>query len=70
MLHKNRIKALKVPGADLVFSKREMKSFEDYVRRFGAQGLGYFQMKDDGLISSMITCMKMRQADRFLQYLI
>ena len=46
---KNRIKALRVPGADLAFSKREMKSFEDYVRKFGAHGLGYFQMKEDGL---------------------
>jgi aspartyl-tRNA synthetase len=45
----NRIKALRVPGADLAFSKREMKSFEDYVRKFGAKGLGYFQMKEDGL---------------------
>jgi len=45
----NRIKALRVPGADLIFSKREMKSFEDYVRKFGAKGLGYFQLKDDGL---------------------
>jgi aspartyl-tRNA synthetase len=45
----NRIKALRVPGADLVFSKREMKSFEEYVRKFGAKGLGYFQMKEDGL---------------------
>jgi len=47
--HTNRIKALRVPGADLVFSKREMKSFEDFVRKFGAHGLGYFQMKEDGL---------------------
>ena len=47
--HTNRIKALKVPGADLIFSKREMKSFEEYVRKFGAHGLGYFQMKEDGL---------------------
>ncbi len=45
----NRIKALRVPGADLIFSKREMKGFEDYVRKFGAKGLGYFQMKEDGL---------------------
>ena len=45
----NRIKALRVPGADLVFSKREMKGFEDFVRKFGAHGLGYFQMKEDGL---------------------
>ncbi|MBA1437857.1 MAG: aspartate--tRNA ligase [Epsilonproteobacteria bacterium] len=51
---KNRIKALKVPGADLVFSKREMKSFEDFVRKFGAQGLGYFQMKEDGLKGPLI----------------
>lgn len=52
--HKNRIKALKVPGADLIFSKREMKNFEDYVRKFGAHGLGYFQMKEDGLKGPLI----------------
>ena len=45
----NRIKALKVPQGDTIFSKREMKGFEDYVRKFGAKGLGYFQMKEDGL---------------------
>lgn len=52
--HKNRIKALRVPGADLVFSKREMKTFEDFVRKFGAGGLGYFQMKEDGLKGPLI----------------
>ncbi|MEA1955732.1 MAG: aspartate--tRNA ligase [Campylobacterota bacterium] len=52
--HKNRIKALKVPGADLVFSKREMKGFETFVRKFGAHGLGYFQMKEDGLKGPLI----------------
>jgi aspartyl-tRNA synthetase len=46
---KNRIKALKVPNGDNIFSKREMKRFEQYVRKFGASGLGYFQMKEDGL---------------------
>lgn len=46
---KNRIKALKVPNGDNVFSKRQMKGFEDFVRKFGASGLGYFQMKEDGL---------------------
>ena len=46
---KNRIKALRVPNGDNIFSKRQMKSFEDYVRKFGAKGLGYFQMKEDGL---------------------
>ncbi len=45
----NRIKALKVPNGDNIFSKREMKRFEDFVRKFGASGLGYFQMKQEGL---------------------
>jgi len=45
----NRIKALKCPNGDNIFSKRQMKNFEDYVRKFGAKGLGYFQMKEDGL---------------------
>ncbi len=45
----NRIKALKVPNGDNIFSKRQMKGFEDFVRKFGAAGLGYFQMKEDGL---------------------
>jgi aspartyl-tRNA synthetase len=45
----NRIKALKVPNGDNIFSKREMKRFEDYVKKFGAGGLGYFQMKEEGL---------------------
>ena len=45
----NRIKALKVPNGDTIFSKRQMKGFESYVRKFGASGLGYFQLKEDGL---------------------
>lgn len=45
----NRIKAIKVTNGDNIFSKRQMKGFEDYVRKFGAKGLGYFQMKEDGL---------------------
>ena len=46
---RNRIKALKVPNGDNIFSKRQMKGFEEYVRKFGAKGLGYFQMKEEGL---------------------
>jgi len=46
---KNRIKALRVPNGDNIFSKRQMKGFEDYVRKFGAKGLGYFQYKEEGL---------------------
>lgn len=45
----NRIKAIKVTNWDNVFSKTQMKNFEKYVRQFWAQGLGYFQMKEDWL---------------------
>ena len=31
-----------------------MKGFESYVRKFGAHGLGYFQMKEDGLKGPLI----------------
>ena len=50
----NRIKAVKCPNADNIVSKRQMKGFEDYVRKFGAKGLGYFQMKEDGLKGPLI----------------
>jgi len=45
----NRIKALRVPKWDEIFSKSQMKNFEKYVRQFWAQGLWYFQMQEDGL---------------------
>ncbi|MBS4406824.1 aspartate--tRNA ligase [Campylobacter vulpis] len=47
--HKNRIKALKVPKGDMIFSKRQMQRFEEFVRKFGAQGLAFIQAKEDGL---------------------
>ncbi|MCV3381939.1 aspartate--tRNA ligase [Campylobacter sp. IFREMER_LSEM_CL2127] len=45
---KNRIKALRVPKGDTIFSKRQMQRFEDFVRKFGAAGLAFIQMKEDG----------------------
>ncbi len=45
----NRIKALRVPAWDTYFSKTQMKNFEKFVRQHWAQGLGYFQMQEDGL---------------------
>ncbi|EPA2435199.1 aspartate--tRNA ligase [Campylobacter upsaliensis] len=47
--YKNRIKALKVPKGDTIFSKRQMQRFEECVRKFGAQGLAFIQAKEDGL---------------------
>ncbi len=45
---KNRIKALRVPKGDTIFSKRQMQRFEEFVRKFGAAGLAFIQMKKDG----------------------
>lgn len=63
----NRIKALKVPGADLVFSKREMNTFEEYVRKFGASGLGYFQMKEDGLKGPLVKFFSQADLDLIIE---
>ncbi len=63
----NRIKALRVPGADLVFSKREMKGFEEYVRKFGAKGLGYFQLKEDGLKGPLIKFFEQADIDLLIE---
>lgn len=46
---KNRIKALRVPKGDTIFSKRQMQGFEEFVRKFGAQGLAFIQVKENGL---------------------
>lgn len=45
----NRIKALKVPNGDNLFSRKNIKELEQFVGKFGAKGLGYFQMKEDGI---------------------
>ncbi len=44
----NRIKALKVDGGDNHFSRKDLKELENYVRKFGAKGLAYIQMKAEG----------------------
>ena len=45
----NRIKALKVPGGDKAFSRKIIKELESFVSKFGAKGLAYIQVKEDGL---------------------
>ena len=46
---KNRFKALKVTGADNHYSRKQLKELETFVRKFGAAGLAYIQVKEDGL---------------------
>lgn len=45
----SRIKAIRVPNWDNIFSKTQMKNFEKYVAQYWAKWLWYFQMKEDWL---------------------
>lgn len=51
---KNRVKAIRVPNGDNIFSKRQMQGFEEYVKDFGAKGLAFFQVKEDGLKGPLV----------------
>jgi aspartyl-tRNA synthetase len=53
----NRIKALKVPNGDKLFSRKIIKELEAFVTKFGAKGLGYFQMREDGLKGPLLKFM-------------
>lgn len=43
----NRFKALKVDGGDSFFSRKTLGEMEEFVRKFGAKGLAYIQVKED-----------------------
>lgn len=43
----NRFKALKVEGGDTFFSRKTLGELEEFVRKFGAKGLAYIQIKED-----------------------
>ncbi len=48
-LGKNRFKALKIPGGDKIFTRKILGECDEFVRKFGAQGLAYIQArKNDG----------------------
>lgn len=48
-LKTNRFKALKIPNADSVFTRKILGECEEFVKKFGAKGLAYIQMKDNEL---------------------
>ncbi|NPA10810.1 MAG: aspartate--tRNA ligase [Epsilonproteobacteria bacterium] len=53
----NRFKALKVPGGDKFYSRKMLKELENFVRKFGAKGLAYIQVKEEGLKGPIIKFM-------------
>lgn len=45
---KNRFKALCIKGGDAFFSRKTLGEAEEFVRKFGAKGLAYIQIKEEG----------------------
>ena len=45
---KNRFKALCVKGGDSFFTRKTLGEAEEFVRKFGAKGLAYIQIKEEG----------------------
>lgn len=64
---KNRIKALRVPKGDTIFSKRQMQGFEEFVRKFGAQGLAFIQVKEDGLKGPLCKFFEQKDLDELVR---
>jgi aspartyl-tRNA synthetase len=64
---KNRFKALKVPGGDKAFSRKKLKELENFVRKFGAGGLAYIQVREEGLKGPILKFMSQESIDRLLE---
>lgn len=65
----NRIKAIAVKNGDNIFSKRQMQGFEEYVKKFGAQGLAFFQVKSDGLKGPLVKFFQKSDLDEIVSRL-
>ena len=63
----NRFKALKVPGGDKFYSRKMLKELENYVRKFGAKGLAYIQVKEEGLKGPIIKFMSKESLDKMIK---
>ena len=55
---KNRFKALCVKGGDNFFSRKTLGEAEEFVRKFGAKGLAYLQIKEDGIKGPLVKFIK------------
>ncbi len=65
----NRFKALKVPGGDKFYSRKMLKELENFVRKFGAKGLAYIQVKEDGLKGPILKFMSEESLNRMINKL-
>jgi len=65
----NRFKALKVPGGDKFYSRKMLKELENFVRKFGAKGLAYIQVKEEGLKGPILKFMSEESLNRLIEKL-
>ncbi|RDU72485.1 aspartate--tRNA ligase [Helicobacter anseris] len=65
----NRFKALIVKNRDNFFSRKTLAEAEEFVRKFGAQGLAYIQMKEDGAKGPLVKFMSEKSFDTLIQRL-
>ncbi|PAF45875.1 aspartate--tRNA ligase [Helicobacter sp. 11S02629-2] len=65
----NTIKALVVPGADSIFTRKTYGELESFVRDFGAKGLAYIQHKEDGLKGPLVKFLSKSSLDSMIKAL-
>jgi len=65
----NRFKALKVPGGDKFYSRKMLKELENFVRKFGAKGLAYIQVKEEGLKGPIVKFMSEESLNKMINKL-
>ena len=65
----NRIKALKIPGGDNFYSRKMLKELENFVRKFGAKGLAYIQVKEEGLKGPLVKFLSETSLEKMIEKL-
>ncbi|WP_394951423.1 aspartate--tRNA ligase [uncultured Helicobacter sp.] len=63
----NRFKALCVKGGDKVFTRKSLGEAEEFVRKFGAKGLAYLQIKDGEVKGPLAKFLSSARLEELLQ---
>lgn len=63
----NRFKALCVKGGDSVFTRKSLGEAEEFVRKFGAKGLAYIQIKDNEVKGPLVKFLSTSRLEALLQ---
>ncbi|EDM23748.1 aspartate--tRNA ligase [Caminibacter mediatlanticus] len=65
----NRFKALKIEGGDNFYSRKKLKELENFVKKFGAKGLAYIQVKEERLKGPILKFMSEESLNRLIEKL-